>query len=60
MKLNHTSELGPKTGFIGLKEDQATATAFRAAAKSDGGASAVLRRFIRRYLRSKRSRRRVA
>ena len=55
MKLNRDPR---KTDFIGFKEEPEVAKAFRDAAREDGGASAVLQRFIRRYL--KRHARRAA
>lgn len=51
MKLNRDPK---KSDFIGFKEDPKVASEFRQAAKTDGGASAVLQRFIRRYIQRKR------
>lgn len=57
MKLNReAAETEPrKTDFIGFKEEPEVASRFREAAQSEGGASKVLQRFVRRYLRRRRA-----
>ncbi len=54
MKLNRADREPKKSDFIGFKEDPKVASKFREAAEPEGGASAVLQRFVRRYLRRKR------
>lgn len=50
MKLNRTDREPKKSDFIGFKEDPKVAAQFREMAEAEGGASAVLQRFVRRYL----------
>ena len=55
MKLNQQQREPKKSDFIGFKEDPKVAADFRKAAETAGGASAVLQRFVRRYLRRKQN-----
>jgi hypothetical protein len=43
--------MAQKTAFIGFKEDPKVAAEFKAAAEKQGGASKVLQRFVRRFIR---------
>lgn len=45
-----TGGASKKTDFLGFKEDPEIAAAFREAAKAKGGSSAVLQRFVRKFV----------